>query len=98
MKDKREKGQIVIILALALVAIVGITAVAVDGSMTYNERREDQSIADLALAGRVTQLISQGQDHVGRSAGNHWGHWRPMPRWMVLYFGSILIMMIVVAQ
>ncbi len=52
MKDKRDKGQIVIILALAIVAIVGITALAVDGSMTYNERREDQSIADsVALAG-----------------------------------------------
>lgn len=60
MREKREKGQIVIILAVAIVAIVGITALAVDGSMTYNERREDQSIADsvaLAGAGNAAQSL-----------------------------------------
>ncbi|MBA4384915.1 MAG: hypothetical protein C0410_09280, partial [Anaerolinea sp.] len=36
----QEKGQIIVVLAVALVAILGITALAVDGSMIYSERRE----------------------------------------------------------
>lgn len=44
--NKRESGQIIVILAVALVAILGITALAVDGSMIYAERRDDQSAAD----------------------------------------------------
>ena len=50
MKAK-ENGQIVVILALALVAVLAVTALAVDGSMIYRDRREDQNIADsVALA------------------------------------------------
>ncbi|MHB8087787.1 MAG: pilus assembly protein TadG-related protein [Anaerolineaceae bacterium] len=43
---KNEKGQIIVILAVALVAILGVTALAVDGSMIYAERRNDQSTSD----------------------------------------------------
>lgn len=43
---KKENGQILVILAVALVAILGITALAVDSSMVYNERRQDQTTAD----------------------------------------------------
>ena len=50
--NSQEKGQIIVILALALVAIIGITALAIDGSLIYNERRQDQNAADsVALAG-----------------------------------------------
>lgn len=60
MNRKMEKGQILIILALAMVAIIGITALAVDGGMVYSERRTDQSTADsaaLAGAGAAAQLL-----------------------------------------
>lgn len=46
--QKKENGQIIVILALVLVAILGVTALAVDGSMIYMERRDDQSTADSA--------------------------------------------------
>ncbi len=47
-----EKGQIIVILALGMVAILAITALAVDGSLLYNQRRNDQNTADsAALAG-----------------------------------------------
>jgi len=46
MKKNHESGQIIIILAVALVAILGITALAVDGSMIYQQRRSDQTTAD----------------------------------------------------
>lgn len=60
MNRKMEKGQILIILALAMVAIIGITALAVDGGMIYNERRTDQSTADsasMAGAGAAANLL-----------------------------------------
>ncbi len=46
--NRKERGQILVILGLALVAILGVTALAVDGSLIFNERREDQSTADSA--------------------------------------------------
>lgn len=48
----QEKGQIIVILALGMVAILGITALAIDGSLLYSQRRNDQNTADsAALAG-----------------------------------------------
>lgn len=63
-KQKHEKGQILIILALAIVVLAGGTALAIDGSMIMNERRQDQSIADssaLAGAGAAVQLTKDHQ-------------------------------------
>ena len=61
MKRKsQEKGQIIIILALGLVGILALTALALDGSRVYNERRLDQSTADsaaLAGAGAAAQAM-----------------------------------------
>jgi hypothetical protein len=61
--NKKEKGQILVILALAMVAILAITALAIDGSLVYNDRRTDQSTADsaaLAGAGAAAQIL---KDH-----------------------------------
>jgi len=55
-----EKGQIIVILALGMVAILGITALAVDGSLLYNQRRNDQNTADsaaLAGAGKAAEKL-----------------------------------------
>jgi hypothetical protein len=49
---KHEQGQIIVILALALVALLGFTALAVDVGMAFSDRRNDQNVADsIALAG-----------------------------------------------
>ena len=48
---KLEKGQILVILAVAMVALLGFTALAIDGSMVYNARRQNQSTADSAALG-----------------------------------------------
>jgi hypothetical protein len=63
-KKNFEKGQILIILALAIVVLAAGTALAIDGSMVMNERRQDQSVADsaaLAGAGAAVQLT---KDHM----------------------------------
>jgi hypothetical protein len=59
-KPKRnESGQILILLALALVGLLGFTALAIDGSMVYTDRRYDQSAADSAsLAGAQAAAYS----------------------------------------
>ena len=61
--QQNEKGQILVILAVAMVALIAFTALAVDGSLVYNDRREDQSTADssaLAGAGAAAQAV---KDH-----------------------------------
>src|SRR3989304_3331824 len=49
---KSEKGQILVLLALVIIGLLGMTALAIDGSMIYADRRFTQSVADSAsLAG-----------------------------------------------
>ena len=51
-RSKSESGQIVVILAIAIVALFGFAALAIDVGMVYSDRRYDQSVADAsALAG-----------------------------------------------
>lgn len=59
---RNESGQAVILLTLAIVALLGFTALAVDGSMVYSDRRFAQSAVDasaLAGASAAAQVIYQ---------------------------------------
>jgi hypothetical protein len=50
--QKSESGQVMVFLALCFVAILGISALAIDGGMVYADRRHAQNAADAAsLAG-----------------------------------------------
>lgn len=54
MSDKhtQEKGQVLVLITLAMVVLLGFTALAVDGGMLYSDRRHAQNAADAAsLAG-----------------------------------------------
>lgn len=55
-----QKGQILAILALAMVVLLGFTAVAVDGSRVYNERRQDQATADSTALSYAYQIAKAG--------------------------------------
>ena len=47
-----EKGQSVVLLAAAFIAMLGFAALAIDGGMVYADRRFAQNAADTAaLAG-----------------------------------------------
>jgi uncharacterized membrane protein len=51
---KAEKGQAIVLFALAVVGLVAITALAIDTSNVYSERRHAQTAADNAsLAGAL---------------------------------------------
>ena len=54
-----EHGQVLVLLAVALVVLLGFTALAVDGSMVYSDRRYAQNAADAAsLAGGSAAALS----------------------------------------
>ena len=65
-KDRSQSGQILILLVLALVGILGFTALAIDGSMVYSDRRIAQNGADAASisgAQAVTEdLLALGEN------------------------------------
>ncbi len=48
LRDKEESGQVLVLLTLGLVALLGLTALAIDGGQIYADRRYDQNAADAA--------------------------------------------------
>lgn len=59
-QKKTERGQVLILIALALVGVIGITALAIDLSITYDARRSAQNAADsAALAGALAYINGQ---------------------------------------
>jgi Flp pilus assembly protein TadG len=59
-KSKRntEQGQVVILMAFALVALLGFTSLAIDGGMLYADRRAAQNAADAAA---FTGILKKAQ-------------------------------------
>jgi hypothetical protein len=52
-----ERGQVLVIIALVMIGLIGITGLAIDGSMVLNDRRHAQNAADTAvLAGALTYI------------------------------------------
>lgn len=49
MKDKAARGQALVVIGLAMVGLLAMAAMAVDGSMVYSDRRQLQSAADNAV-------------------------------------------------
>ncbi len=47
-RQSSEKGQVLILLVLGIVALLGFTAFAIDGGMVYSDRRHAQNGADAA--------------------------------------------------
>jgi uncharacterized membrane protein len=53
----RARGQVLVIMALALVGLMGITGVAVDMGYAYTHRREVQNAADAAALAAGNAMI-----------------------------------------
>ncbi len=61
---KLQRGQALILIVFAIVGLVGITGLAVDGGLAYSDRRNAQNAADAAaLAGALAHI--RGRDPVG---------------------------------
>jgi hypothetical protein len=62
--EQHENGQILVMLMIGMVALLGLTAMAVDGGMIYAERRFDQNVADAASysgAGAAAMAMENSQ-------------------------------------
>ena len=57
---KSEKGQALILIVIAIVGLIGLTALAVDGGMAYSERRQSQNAADSAALGAALVKAREG--------------------------------------
>lgn len=59
----RERGQVLVIFALALVALVAMVGLVLDGGSAFAQRRDQQNAADLAaLAGANDFLLNSNRD------------------------------------
>ena len=55
-----ERGQALIIITFAIIGLVGITGLAIDGGMAFSDRRHAQNAADTAaLAGALAKIHAQ---------------------------------------
>ena len=60
--NKKESGQVIVILAVGLVVLLGLVALAIDGGMVFSERRHAQNAADAAaLAGAYAAAFNSGE-------------------------------------
>lgn len=62
----KPRGQAIILIVLAMVGIMGVVGLVVDGGNAYLDRRNAQNAADsAALAGAVVRVRNAGEDWVG---------------------------------
>jgi len=69
-----ERGQVVIIVALLIVSLLGMTALVVDMGSLYEERRFLQTIADSAALAGAQELPEKPDEAIQKAieyAGNH---------------------------
>src|SRR3990172_1744116 len=62
--NRSENGQILVLLVLAIIGLLGMTALALDGSMVYADRRFTQSVADsssLAGGNAIKEYFGAGE-------------------------------------
>lgn len=62
-KIKSQKGQALVLIALAAIGLVAITALAVDGGRVYSDRRNAQNAADTAVLAAALAKI-HGDDFI----------------------------------
>ena len=70
---KSERGQALILIALAIIGLLGLTALAVDGGVTYSDRRKAQNAADASALDAALAKIRGGNwqsEGIARAASN----------------------------
>jgi hypothetical protein len=66
LTNKKPRGQVLIIIMIALVAIAGVAGLAIDGGNVLLDRRSAQNAADsAALAGAIVRVNQPNADWVG---------------------------------
>ncbi|HTH05407.1 MAG TPA: Tad domain-containing protein, partial [Ilumatobacteraceae bacterium] len=57
-----EDGQMLVIFALCLVAIVAMTGLVIDGGMTFVQKREQQNVVDAAALAAAYAYVNSGNE------------------------------------
>ena len=73
-KKNSEKGQALILIALAIVGLIGMTALAVDGGNAYAERRRAQNAADTTALDAALAKVRGGNlytEGLARASSNN---------------------------
>ncbi len=75
LHKKSEKGQALILIVLAIVGLLGLTALGVDGGNTYSERRRAQNAADATALDAALAKVREGDlytEGLARADSNHY--------------------------
>jgi Flp pilus assembly protein TadG len=63
-----QRGQILVLFALAIVAVIGAVGLVIDGGGAFAQRREEQSVADIASVAGANAYMNIGTTVAARSA------------------------------
>jgi Flp pilus assembly protein TadG len=64
---ERERGQIIVIFALALIAIIAMVGLVLDGGSAFAQRRDEQSAADLAALAAANDYMLNSDAALART-------------------------------
>lgn len=66
IKHKNEKGQTIVMIAVAIVGLIGFTALAIDGGNAFSDRRNAQNAADTAaLSAALAKVRNNDWNAIG---------------------------------
>ena len=63
-RRREEGGQIIVLFALAMVAIIAMVGLVLDGGSAFSQRRGEQSAADLAALAAANSILINGDEAV----------------------------------
>jgi hypothetical protein len=64
LNRSRERGQSLVFIVIAMMGLLGILALSLDGGMSYAQRRAAQNAADAGVLAAVTKLCGPNPDDV----------------------------------
>ena len=67
-RGRRESGQVLVIFALALIAIVAMTGLVLDGGSTFVQRRDQQNVSDAAALAAAYSYATTGSTSAATAA------------------------------
>jgi Flp pilus assembly protein TadG len=79
-KREREGGQIIVLFALAMIAIIAMVGLVLDGGSAFSQRRSEQASADLAALAAANAMLLKGDEDEATAlaravaAENGWTH------------------------
>lgn len=68
---RREEGQTLVVAILALVALLGVLALAIDGGYAYSQRRQMQNAADAAAMAGAWRLAMVGSGQIDSAVAQY---------------------------